>query len=225
MPWPAMSGALPWTGSNIDGLVPVASMLPDAARPMPPRDRTGDVGDDVAEQVVGDDHVEARRIGHHVDGGGVDVAVRRPPTSGNSRADLVDRALPQSRRRTTSTLVLWTSVSCLRRVCRQREGVAHHALAPNRVLTRLGGDLVRGADADRAAVAGVRALGALADHDEVDLGLPQRRLDAREQLGRAQVHVVIEREPHLQQQPALEHARRDRRIADGAEQDRVVLAD
>ena len=36
MPWPAMSGALPCTGSNIDGLVRVASMLPLAARPMPP---------------------------------------------------------------------------------------------------------------------------------------------------------------------------------------------
>ena len=31
-----MSGADPWTGSNIDGLVPEASMLPDAAVPMPP---------------------------------------------------------------------------------------------------------------------------------------------------------------------------------------------
>jgi hypothetical protein len=36
MPVPAMSGALPCTGSNIDGLVPVASMLPLAANPIPP---------------------------------------------------------------------------------------------------------------------------------------------------------------------------------------------
>ena len=36
MPCPAMSGALPCTGSNIDGLVRVASMLPLAASPMPP---------------------------------------------------------------------------------------------------------------------------------------------------------------------------------------------
>ena len=36
MPCPAMSGALPCTGSNIDGFVRVASMLPLAARPMPP---------------------------------------------------------------------------------------------------------------------------------------------------------------------------------------------
>ena len=36
MPWPTMSGAEPCTGSNIDGLAPEASMLPDAARPIPP---------------------------------------------------------------------------------------------------------------------------------------------------------------------------------------------
>src|SRR5437588_3732218 len=35
----------------------------------------GQVGDDVTEQVVGNDHVEAPRIGDHEDGGGVDVLV------------------------------------------------------------------------------------------------------------------------------------------------------
>src|SRR5690606_21088049 len=36
LPWPAMSGALPCTGSNIDGAVREGLMLPLAARPMPP---------------------------------------------------------------------------------------------------------------------------------------------------------------------------------------------
>ena len=36
MPWPAMSGAEPCTGSNIDGLVRLTSRLPLAASPMPP---------------------------------------------------------------------------------------------------------------------------------------------------------------------------------------------
>ena len=36
MPWPAMSGAEPCTGSNMLGLVPEASRLPLAASPMPP---------------------------------------------------------------------------------------------------------------------------------------------------------------------------------------------
>ena len=36
IPVPAMSGALPCTGSNIEGLVRVASILPLAASPIPP---------------------------------------------------------------------------------------------------------------------------------------------------------------------------------------------
>jgi hypothetical protein len=36
MPWPAMSGAEPCTGSNIDGNAPVGLMLAEAASPMPP---------------------------------------------------------------------------------------------------------------------------------------------------------------------------------------------
>ena len=38
-------------------------------------DRGGEVGEDVAEQVVGDDHVEAARVVDQVDGGGIDVGV------------------------------------------------------------------------------------------------------------------------------------------------------
>src|SRR5438309_1998173 len=50
------------------------------------------------------------------------------------------------------------------------EGVAHDALDAERGVDRdLGGDLVRGADAQGAAVARVGALGAFADDDEVDL--------------------------------------------------------
>ena len=36
MPWPAMSGAEPWTGSNMEGAVPSGLMFPEAASPMPP---------------------------------------------------------------------------------------------------------------------------------------------------------------------------------------------
>ena len=34
--WPAMSGAEPWTGSNIDGPVRAGFRLADAANPIPP---------------------------------------------------------------------------------------------------------------------------------------------------------------------------------------------
>ncbi len=59
---------------------------------------------------------------------------------------------------------------------RAGEGVADDAPdTVGRVDGDLGGDLVLGALADGAAVAGVRALGALADDDEVDLRLAGER--------------------------------------------------
>ena len=105
------------------------------------------------------------------------------------------------------------------------EGVADHALdADGGVQGDLGGDLEGGAGAHGAAVADVGALGALAHDEEVDLArLGQRGGDAREQAGGAQVHEVVEAEAELQQQAPLEHAGGDAGVADGAEQDRVVL--
>ena len=80
----------------------------------------------------------------------------------------------------------------------------------------------------RAAVADVRPLGALAHDDEVDVaGVGERARHAGEELRRAQVHVVVEGEAQLEQQPALDDAARQARVArvaaDRAEQDRVVL--
>ena len=111
------------------------------------------------------------------------------------------------------------------------EGVAHDPLdAEGGVDRGLVGDLVRRARADRTAVADVWALGALADDDEVDLArVGQRTRRAGEELRRTQVHVVVEREPQLEQQTALDvrvlQARVPRRAADRAEQDRVVGGD
>ena len=111
---------------------------------------------------------------------------------------------------------------------RPPEGVPHDPLhAVRRVEADLGGDLVRRALAHDAAVADVRALGALADHDEVDvagLSSPSGDGHAGVEPGGAQVDVVVEGEPQPEQQPALEHAAGHRRVADGAEQDRVVAA-
>ena len=59
LPWPAMSGAEPCTGSNIDGNSPHGLMLPRGGDADAAGDGRGEVGDDVAEEVVGDDHVEA----------------------------------------------------------------------------------------------------------------------------------------------------------------------
>ena len=59
VPGPAMSWAAPWTGSNSDGPVRAGFRLADAAKPMPAGHGPGEVGEDVAEKIVGDDHVVA----------------------------------------------------------------------------------------------------------------------------------------------------------------------
>jgi hypothetical protein len=79
---------------------------------------------------------------------------------------------------------------------------------------------------DTSVAISAGALGALADDDEVDLTrVRQRRADGRVDLRRPQVDVVVEGEPQLQQQVPLEYAGRHGRVADRAEQDRVVGAD
>src|SRR5699024_11657736 len=71
------------------------------------------------------------------------------------------------------------------------------------------GDFVLGALAQGAAVAGVQALGAFADHDEVNLTwISQRRYRSWVQLGRAQVNVVVQCKAQLQQQATLQNPRR-----------------
>ena len=74
------------------------------------------------------------------------------------------------------------------------EGVFHDAADPERgVDADLGGHFVRSADADRAAGAGVRTLGALADHHEVDVGIAgERTAHARVQPAWPQVDVVVQ---------------------------------
>ena len=77
-----------------------------------------------------------------------------------------------------------------------------------------------------ATVAAVQPLGTFAHHEEIDVtGIGQRSRNARVVLVGAQVDVVVQRETQLEQQPTLQHARRHGRIADRAEQDRVVLLD
>ena len=101
---------------------------------------------------------------------------------------------------------------------------------PNRVLTLTSVAISFGVPVrSDAAVADVRTLGALADDDEVDAvrGDPldgQRALHPGVELGRAQVDVLLQGEAQRQQHAALEDAARHGRVADRAEQDRVVAA-
>ena len=214
-----MSGAEPCTGSNIDGPVRAGLRLADDASPMPPTDRAAEVGEDVAEQVVGDDHVVAMRV--------LRRSRCRPrrrgctpwPTCGYSAATSLNVRCHRSPAN-VSTLVLCTSVTCSARSrpARQLERVADAALDAHPCVDRaLRGDLVRRALAQHAALADVRALGVLADDDEVvRLGATGRGAGER-----PLVDVEVEVEAHLQQQPALDDARRHLGRADRAEQDGV----
>ena len=148
MPCPAMSGALPCTGSNIDGFVRVASILPLAARPMPPDTAA-------ARSVMMSPNrlsvtITSNRpgIGDHVDRGRVDVLIGDLDV-GIVPADLVDHPRPQ-RARVGQHVGLVYQRQMLAPLCRPRERVAGDALDAERgVQADLGGDLVRCADADR----------------------------------------------------------------------------
>ena len=226
LPWPAMSGrrAVHRLEHARRGAVRVdvgRRGQADAAR-----DRRRQVREDVAEQVVGDDHVEPRRVGDQEDRRRVHVQVVDRHV-GELGVHGLDRAAPQVAGVHEHVVLVHQRQLLARTGGGTGERVADHTLDTERgVHADLVGHLVRRAHADGAAVADVRTLGALADDHEVDLArVAERRRDARVQAARAQVHVVVQREAQLEQQPALEHARGDARVADGAQQDRVVRAD
>ena len=227
LPWPAMSGAEPWTGSNMLGLVRLTSRLPLAARPMPPAIAAPmSVMMSPKRLSVTTTSKRPGSVTKNIDA--ASTWEYATVTSGNSAAtsSTIRCHRPPA---CTRTLVLWTRVRCLRgRALRAPEGVPDDALdAVRGVEALLGGDLVRRALAQRSTGADVRALGALAHHDHVDGRRRARRHragDARVQPHRAQVDVVVELEAQLEQQPTLEHAGRDAGVAHGAEQDGVVPA-
>ena len=158
---------------------------PDAAG-----DRPAEVGEDVTEQVVRDDHVVALRVGHEVDAGGVDVVVGRADV-GVLGSDMVERALPQVAGEGQHVRLVDHRQVLAAALLGQPEGVADAALDAHAGVDRaLRGHLVLGPLAEDAALAHVRALGVLADHHHVDA---RRRVDER-----PLVHVEVEVESHLQ---------------------------
>ena len=111
-------------------------------------DRRTDVGEDVAEQVVGDDDVEALGLRDEEHRRGVDVlVVGRDVGNSAATSSKTRRQRPPA---CTSTFVLCTSVRCLRSRAAAGEGVADHPLdAVRGVEAGLGRDLVPAARAER----------------------------------------------------------------------------
>ena len=191
-------------------------------------DHRAEVRDDVAEHVVGDDHVEARRPVEEVDAARVDVHVVGLDV-GELGRELVDHPLIQiARERQHVRLVHERELAPPVGTHRELEGVAHDPLDPvARVDALLHRDLVLGSLAMEASRARVQALGVLADDDHVDVLLGMARhegLDAGIALDRTQVHVLVELEAQAEQQIPLEDPRPHARVADGAEQHRVEPA-
>ena len=140
-----MSGAEPWTGSNMLGVGAVGVDVAAGREADAAGDGRGDVGDDVAEQVVGDDDVEAPRVGDQEDRGRVDVLVGRLDL-GELGADLVDGAAPQVAGVGEHVVLVDEREVLARPGLGAGEGVADDPLdAEPRVDADLGGDLVRGA--------------------------------------------------------------------------------
>ena len=139
--------------------------------PDPPGYRAAEVGEDVAEEVVGDDDVVLLGRLHEVDAGGVDVVVGGGDV-GVLGGDLVEGALPEVAGEGEDVRLVHEREVLAGPALGQLEGVADAALDAHAGVHRaLGGDLVRRALAEHAALAGVGALGVLADHDHVDVVL------------------------------------------------------
>ena len=155
--------------------------------------------------------------------GGLDV--------GELRSDLLDGAAPEVPGVGQHVVLVHQGQVPAGAGLRAGERVTHDALdAEAGVDADLSGHLGRCADAQRAPVAGVGTLGTFAHDHEVDAvgrhpGHVERARDAGEQPGGAQIDVVVEGEPQGQQHAAFEHPARHARVADGPQEDGVVLAE
>ena len=209
-------------GELADGVNVAAGGVADTAG-----DRAGQVGDDIAEKVIGHDHVEAGGVGDHEDGGRVNVQVVGLDLGEFSR-DFGEVAVVEATG-VGEHVGLVHEGDLLAAGGGQLEGVAHQALhTVCGVEGDFGGDFVRGALANHAAVADVGAFGAFTHDHEVDVaGVGQRRYRAGVQAGGAQVDVVVEGEAQLQEHFAFDEAGGNLAAArvgtDGTEENRVVL--
>ncbi len=189
--------------------------------PDPAGDRPTEVGEDVAEEVVGDDDVVPLGSLDEVDARGVDMVVAGRHL-GVVRRDLVEGPLPEvTRERQDVGLVHEREVTAGPRLG-EIERVPHTPLdAEAGVHRSLRRDLTGRVLAEEAALPRVRALGVLADHDHVDAVVERARPGDE----RPQVHEEVELEAEPQEQAALDDAGRHLGSADRTEQDRVEAAE
>ena len=186
--------------------------------------RAADVGDDVAEQVVGDDHLKLIGTLHEQHRERIDIEVRRLDVR-ISRREPFEDALPE--RVPVRHRVALVGHADLRQAPRLREleRVLDDAVnAAIRVHLLLNRDLVLGVRPHPAAGADIEAFGVLPKHHEVDVAaraVLQRAETIVKQPDGPVVHVQIELEARAEQDVARVTVVRDARVAKRADEDRV----
>ena len=187
-----------------------------------------EIGQDVAEQVGADHHVEPVRMLDEVRGQDVDVVLVRAHLR-IARLHGVEALVPVRhgdgnavRLGGRGDVLFWPAHGQLERVLQD----AIHALAGERGL--LDDGFAIGAFEHAPANRGILSLGVLAHHpvvDVADVAVTQRRHDAGHEAHRAQIDVQIEPtahgDEHLPQRNVVRHAGKPAR----AEEDGVVPAD
>src|SRR6185436_8564178 len=189
--------------------------------------RGAEIRKDVAEQVRGDDYVEAVRVQHQLDAQAVDVVL----VGLEARIVLLHlgEALVPVRHGDRDAVRLGARGDVLLARLRQLERVLHDAIdalaAEDRLLHH---HLVGRAFLVPPADVAVFALRVFADHDVVDvarLAAGERAGHAFEEAHRAQVDVQVEPAAEIDQQaPGRDVIGDDRRIADRAEEHGLRLA-
>ncbi len=184
------------------------------------------VGDDVAEHVGGDNHVEPLRVFHHPHAAGIHVGMILLHV-GVLLADFLEDALPEIMPVGEHVRFIHQRELLARAGHRQLVGIAHGALdAGAGVDGHLGGHFIRLPFMGEAAGADVHILGIFAHDDVIDIRRPfvlQRSIHVRIQLHRAQVDILIEAKAQSEQQLVLDNPRFHLGMAHCAEIDRVEL--
>ena len=196
-------------------------MLAPGARPRPPTRPGGEVGQDVAEQVGGDDHVELVRVHHQLHAGVVDDHLLGRDL-GVLRRDLARHLEEQARGGLHDVGLVHHRDLAATKAPGQLEGVAHDALAaaPGDLDDRL-----RGLAVGRQGLAfrAIGALGVLAHGDEVHAFVARARAGDADRRAHVGVEVEAPAQLDVDRAEALAHRRgqraleRDAVAADGLE--------
>src|SRR5271165_5608311 len=190
-------------------------------------ERGGQVGDDVAKHVVGDDHVERARFAYHLQAERVHKHVLRLDF-GKFFRDLLEHALPQTAGKSHDVGLVRHQHLLAAVRARILEGEADDAFhAATRVDVLLCGDFVGGPQLEVAAHIGVHTLGVLPDDRKVDVAscdVLQRAQRSVEQAYGTDIGVKVHLEAHAQQDFFGVDVGGHARIAQRADEDGVEIA-